>query len=123
MNNPTAKHSPFGTADFPYGNRDVSANVHPRLRKARENRGAVESYNKGKTMSNETSIDNGGRAFPQISPSLFAAPEAGMTLREYYAGQAMQGMLADDGLWPAGQLAERAVSFADALIAALRGKE
>ena len=47
--------------------------------------------------------------------------EQGMTLREHYAGLAMQGFCADDSAWEhnPNKKAEQAVKMADALIAEL----
>ena len=49
-------------------------------------------------MSNE--IDDGGPAFPMPAgpePAGFTHYNEGMSLRDHFAGQAMQGMLADGG--------------------------
>ncbi len=71
------------------------------------------------------------RAFPQPTSPV----QTGMTLRQYYAGLAMQGLLADpedvpDTEWPKGAkscaqaVAMLAVEQADALLAELeRGKQ
>lgn len=45
----------------------------------------------------------------------------GMTLRQHYAGQAMQGLIAADADIAYNLAAEQAVRHADALIAALEG--
>lgn len=51
----------------------------------------------------------------------FLKPNTGMTLREYYAGQAMAGMLADPNTDESQErIARHAINHADALIAALK---
>ena len=58
------------------------------------------------------------RAFPYVA-EWYDAGKAGMTLREYYAGLAMQGLISDikfDEEYSARELAIDAVSLADALI-------
>ena len=53
-----------------------------------------------------------------------AVVNVGLNLREYYAGLAMQGMLADPSIdMGSGELAEVAVLFADALVRALEERE
>jgi hypothetical protein len=42
---------------------------------------------------------NGGPAFPRAGssgPGAFASPENGMTLRDFFAAKAMQGILTED---------------------------
>lgn len=69
----------------------------------------------------DTKIDDGGYAFPS-QPDAF---EPGMSLRAWFAGQAMQGILTsarpDNTLWgrPWEAWAAAAIAGADALIAAL----
>lgn len=50
-------------------------------------------------------------------------PQDGLTLRQLYAGLALQGMLANDNGWQvnAEQISKYAVEQADALLAALKG--
>jgi hypothetical protein len=71
-------------------------------------------------------------AFPQSS--LLEGPFGGMTLREYYAGQALGAIitatsrgqhtvLRDDGLSAIQSIARDAVEMADALLAALANAE
>jgi hypothetical protein len=80
-------------------------------------------------------IKDGGPAFPgtiQYFPDDKNADEQqGMTLREYFAGQAMQGLLANSKLADhiretggarGGWIEESAVGWADALIKALEPK-
>ena len=62
---------------------------------------------------------DGGAAFPRVcsTPSDFAWP--GMSLRDYFAGQALAGMFAiGEERWLAEQVAESAYVFADAMISA-----
>ena len=77
-----------------------------------------------------TKPNDGGPAFPQTiqaNPGEYAYAPPGMTLRQWYAGQAMMGILAYpgkttlDGLGvnEAPDLASAARSYADALIAEL----
>lgn len=58
------------------------------------------------------------RAFPEQQPDMNHKGDApGMTLRQYYAGQAMTGLLAtrDADNWSAVGMAQMAVEYADAL--------
>ena len=78
-----------------------------------------------------STIDTGGPAFPlqSIGPE-FAPGYAGMTLRDYFAAKAMQGLLCKGAtLWPFGAdesddptdallMARTAYQIADALLAA-----
>ena len=60
--------------------------------------------------------DDGGPAFPRTAPH----PQNGMTLRQWYAGMAMQGLLADEGMDVEGfehNAARKAFAYADAMIA------
>jgi hypothetical protein len=67
------------------------------------------------------SIDNGGPAFPNEGYVRFE----GMTLRDYFATNALQALLHKDGNWREGwgrctktEIAEEAYAFADAMLAA-----
>ena len=64
--------------------------------------------------------DDGGCAFPEPLGDTFGrscAPELGMTLLDYYAGKAMQGMLADDcNACSFAEYARLAFDCADAMI-------
>ena len=73
-------------------------------------------------MSRE--IPRGGQAFPsQKPPEAWGSDEAGMTMRQYYAGQALPGIMASryfaehapKGL--AENVAAKAFEIADAMIA------
>ena len=69
-------------------------------------------------MSDEK-INNGGPAFPVTLDHRECVGAYGMSLRDYFAGQALTGLLADqkrDGLLTA--YADDAYAFADAMIAA-----
>ena len=77
-------------------------------------------------MSEPTKIDDGGPAYPNTVSALewkFGDPKAfaGMSLRDYFAGMAMQGMLAHDDSPPneadARLWANVAYTIADAMIA------
>lgn len=57
---------------------------------------------------------DGGPAFPITSGDLFAS---GMTLRDYFAAAALQGMLADKSKgYPHNEYASDAYAFADAML-------
>lgn len=40
---------------------------------------------------------DGGRAFPMTDHTAFAKDQPGMTLRQWYAGMALQGLIASSG--------------------------
>lgn len=63
------------------------------------------------------SKDNGGPAFPCDYEGSTRSDACGLSIRDYFAAKAMQGMLAygDLGTWE--QFAERAYIVADAMIA------
>jgi hypothetical protein len=68
-------------------------------------------------------INDGGPAFP--APAYAAnITDKGMTLRDYFAGQALAGALADPtcDLAPI-ELAKKIYEFADAMLAAREGKQ
>jgi hypothetical protein len=76
-------------------------------------------------MSDTKKIDDGGQVYPRYTryDDGSGSCDWGMTLREYYAGQAMAGLCANGSKHiPTSAYAEAAVSFADALIAALKVK-
>lgn len=68
---------------------------------------------------------DGGPAFPSVADEECSSVERGMTLRDWFAGQAMQGELASqnkaDGIWSSASnvhgLAAWAYLVADAMIA------
>jgi hypothetical protein len=63
--------------------------------------------------------DTGGPAFPVMWHNDAAAPDAGMTLRDYFAATALQGMLSCDFQPQRGadMLAQDAYTMADAMLA------
>ncbi len=66
----------------------------------------------------KTPSNDGGAAFPVMYVS------EGMTLRDYFSGQALAGALADPNFnMPPAQLAELAYMEADAMLAARERKE
>lgn len=62
------------------------------------------------------SINDGGRAFPRTSDAY--GPEFGMSLRDYFAAKAMQGVLCSGSQWPDQKIAELAYAMADAMLVA-----
>lgn len=54
-----------------------------------------------------------------IAPNTLSAHSLGLTKREYFAGLALQGVLANCTDWDASNNAELALSHADALLAEL----
>lgn len=71
-------------------------------------------------------INDGGPAFPlqSIGPD-FAPGYAGMTLRDYFAAKAMQGLVSGhfakyghEDYWPRPEIASEAYEIADAMLAA-----
>ena len=76
-------------------------------------------------MSDGKKIDDGGLAFPSLrendNPSMpLIASGFGMTLREYYAGQAMAGLIAGEPNMTYALVADQSVKYADELIYALK---
>lgn len=72
-------------------------------------------------------IDNGGPAFPILPPlgpdgtsaTGYPYPYVGMSLRDYFAGQALAGAMADSNVsGDPESLAEAAYTVADAMLAA-----
>lgn len=85
-------------------------------------------------MSQNKEIDDGGPAFPrqrvlaQVDPSSYWSDTGtpGMSLRDWFAGQALSGCLADPGVVPLetdkgsefyDRMAKIAFAFADAMLA------
>lgn len=63
----------------------------------------------------------GGPAFPTLEEHGFNSGMPGMTLRDYFAAKAMQGMLTSDENYRTKELAEYAYQVADAMLAARDG--
>ena len=59
-------------------------------------------------------------AFPSTFHNGWGEPEKGMTLRDYFAGRAMQGMLSENSgiRYPTDELVDFAYKVADAMIKA-----
>ena len=72
-------------------------------------------------MGGEVSKHDGGQAFPVVCSDNYgnSVVKKGMSLREYYAGQALASLLAHARVWSETETATRALSYADAMIAAL----
>jgi hypothetical protein len=66
-------------------------------------------------MNKQTNND-GGPAFAH-SGSDCSMEQKGMTLRDYFATQAMQGLLAQDDYWTIDDLAEQSFYVADTMLA------
>lgn len=66
-------------------------------------------------------IKTGGAAFPLENVGTEFQP--GMTLRDYFAGQALMGMMAADRRWDGGNadMAKASYSVADAMLSAREG--
>lgn len=72
---------------------------------------------------NETTFDHGGPAFPvntvQINNPGACFADEGMTLWDYYAAAALQGVMAHQGVWNDSYIREAATA-ADAMLAERR---
>ena len=67
-------------------------------------------------------INDGGQAFPRTGADGHTSPQTGMTLRDYFAAAALQGMLTDSCIQGSdSQFAESAYSYADAMLKAREG--
>jgi hypothetical protein len=66
-------------------------------------------------MSDEKKIDDGGPVHPCDGFGQFA-PHYGMSLRDYFAGQALQGIANNEATWS--DIAKSAYAAADAMLAA-----
>jgi hypothetical protein len=72
-------------------------------------------------------VDDGGPAFPLVTPNDWSERAHGMTLHQYYAGQALAGICANPaffGSWlqqDAHLAAGMAHGLADAMLAARKG--
>ena len=69
-----------------------------------------------------SAIDDGGPAFPNNDQHGCAF--AGMTLRDWFAGQALVGMSAhkDSSKWEMHEITADAYAYADAMLAARKGR-
>lgn len=65
-------------------------------------------------------INDGGPAFPLAEPGNCVSASEGMSLRDYFAAKAMQGIAAhpESDRWPADGIAKAAYLQADAMLAA-----
>jgi hypothetical protein len=75
-------------------------------------------------MADKNEIDWGGSAFPcEGGSDSNLYPDPGMSLRDYFAGQALSGQLANryQDQWSYQEHAKRAFDQADAMIAARKG--
>lgn len=66
-----------------------------------------------------TPINDGGPAFPEEGPRVPGFFQSGMSLRDWFAGQALAGMLADtERSGKAADYAKQAFEFSDSMLAA-----
>ena len=78
-----------------------------------------------KTPNTKTPKPGGGAAFPTLPPQApeggmadgYPYPEHGMSLRDYFAGQAMLGMVSWNGTRVAAETAATSYRMADAMLA------
>lgn len=64
------------------------------------------------------SKNTGGPAFPTTNPlGVYGDPNVGMSLRDWFAGMAMQGLVSSPRSIPRATMAEHAYLMADAMIA------
>ena len=81
-------------------------------------------------MSNK--INDGGPAFPRTGADGHTSPQSGMTLRDYFAAAALQGILSgadrstvkylENMRYPAGEMSSAAYNIADAMLKAREAK-
>lgn len=62
--------------------------------------------------------NDGGPAFPRVQTGAVVATDTGMSLRDWFAGQALAAVIASDpdGQVPASKQAEAAYFYADAML-------
>lgn len=69
-------------------------------------------------------INDGGPAFPRSSGGgAYGTAQSGMSLRDWFAGQALIGLLASPGVTPTGATVRWAYEHADAMLAARQKQE
>ena len=74
-------------------------------------------------MSDTKQINDGGPAFPTVCETINEEPAKGMTLRDWFAGQALAGILAGaDKMVADDELAKMSYWAADAMLAAKKEK-
>ena len=83
-------------------------------------------FRKGAKKKGACEMSDGGPAFPvpnyvSSDGETFSSEPSGMSLRDYFAAAAMQGMLADGESTPAKILAAASYELADAMIEQRRG--
>jgi hypothetical protein len=66
-------------------------------------------------------LDDGGPAFPVVQGYSGKIEASGMTLREWFAGQALAGLCASRQSWQAAKLVEMAYKLADEMLARGQG--
>lgn len=69
-----------------------------------------------------TTINNGGPAFPVVCENGLGHISDGMTLRDYFAGQALQGLLSREKPFSFDAAAEKSYELADAMLSAREAK-
>lgn len=62
--------------------------------------------------------NTGGAAFPLPNGTATVAGTEGMTLRDYFAAAALQGICAKDPVWTKSKIAQEAYDLADAMLTA-----
>ena len=74
-------------------------------------------------MTNQKqAIDDGGPAFPTTKPlDSWGDPNQGMTLRDYFAAKAMQGLMSSEAQASLQDFANASYRAADAMIKARKG--
>ena len=68
-------------------------------------------------------IEDGGPAFPYVAGDDWQEIAPGITVRDYFAAKAMQGIMARVGAHEAALIAHDSFIVADAMLAARKGAE